>query len=107
MQKHQRGVSMTQRLSALFVVLLAAAFCTTAMADSIPNDPTLKIIPGGHSTPVTGTAFGPFFPFAGTGAGADCVIDPAVTGDAFCSFKNATGSEEGTTFNQIAITIGG
>lgn len=111
---------MTQRLSVLFVVLLAAAFCTTAMADSIPGDPTLKIIPGGHSTDVTGLSFGPFFPFAGTGAGADCVIDPAVTGDAFCSFKNATATDnedseeesdneaaEGTTFNQIAISITG
>jgi hypothetical protein len=100
---------MTQRLSALFIVLLAAAFCTAAMADSIPGDPNIKIIPGGHSTAVTGLSFGPFSPFAGTGGGADCVIDPAVTGDAFCSFKNATATEEsdGTTFNQIAITITG
>jgi len=56
---------------------------------------------------VTGLAFGPFSPFAGASAGADCVIDPAITGDAFCSFKNATANEEsdGTTFNQIAISI--
>jgi hypothetical protein len=93
---------MTQRFGAMFVVLLAAAFCTAAMADPIPNDPGIKIIPGGHSTPVTGDTFGPFFPFAGASAGADCVIDPAITGDAFCSFHNAT---EDTTFNQIAITI--
>ncbi len=95
---------MTQRLSVLFVVLLAAAFCTAAMADSIPNDPTIKIIPGGHSTPVTGTSFGPFFPFAPV-SGADCVLDPPTTGDAFCSFVNA--NSEGLTFNTIAITITG
>jgi hypothetical protein len=110
---------MTQRLAATFLVLLAAAFCTAAMADSIPFDPTLKIINGGHSTDVNHRFFGPFFPFAGASAGAECLL---VTGDAFCSFKNNTASgsdegegdlegaadkDEGIPFNRIAITITG
>ncbi len=92
---------MTQRLSALFVVLLITALCTAAMAASIPADPGVTIISGGHSTPVTGTSFGPFFPFLGTGA--ECVVDPPTTGDAFCSFVNE--NSDGLTFNTIALTI--
>src|SRR6185312_12376224 len=101
---------MTQRLSALFIVLLALAFCTAAMADSIPGDPNIKIIPGGHSTDVFGTVSDPFFPFGSTfeppvDPGADCIIVEG--GFAECSFRNANPSDGDTIFEQIDVTIPG
>jgi hypothetical protein len=101
---------MTQRSAAMFVVLLAAAFCTAAMADPIPMDPGVTLRNGGHSTDIFGFATAPYFPFAdafGAEPVADCIIQ--TDGSAECSFRNANPvvDQPKFVFGQIDVTIPG
>lgn len=90
----------------LIPLLLAALLSTVAVAT--PIDPQVRILPGGHSTDVFGTSYGPFSPFSSVPL-ADCNIGselyPNSPFDAFCTFDNM--NTQGLTFGTIALTISG
>ena len=94
-----------------FIPLLLAALLST-VAVATPIDPQVRILPGGHSTDIFGTTFGPFSPFIDNLTSVppiDCSIGstmyPNSPFDAFCTFDNMNTQQ--LTFESIALTISG